>query len=75
MYCRIYLNKQTAEAHRLVFKKIEEIVQMDTGQSLRWRHLHSTAIDDLSGILQFMVDQHGGQAKGKPNILIVSLSS
>lgn len=48
---------------------------MDTGQSLRWRHLHSTAIDDLSGILQFMVDQHGGQAKGKPNILIVSLSS
>lgn len=65
MYCRIYLNRQTAAAHQLVFRKIEEIVLEDTGRPLRWRHLHSTGINEAEGVLQFTVDQHGGQAKGK----------
>ncbi|KIJ06633.1 hypothetical protein PAXINDRAFT_20171 [Paxillus involutus ATCC 200175] len=36
----------------------------DTGSPLKWRHLHAKDISDLSGILQWTGDQHGGQAKG-----------
>ncbi|KAK6969673.1 hypothetical protein R3P38DRAFT_3413297 [Favolaschia claudopus] len=44
MFCRIFLNRQTATAHELIFKKIHEIVLADTGEALRWRHLHSPTI-------------------------------
>ncbi|KAF4567096.1 hypothetical protein EYR36_010712 [Pleurotus pulmonarius] len=50
VYCRIYLNRQTASAHQLLFQKIDDIVKIDTGSSLC--------------ILQVTADQHGGQAKG-----------
>ncbi|KZP11654.1 hypothetical protein FIBSPDRAFT_913544 [Athelia psychrophila] len=56
-YCRVYLNRQNAAAHALVFAKVEEIVLEDTGQSLN-------SPDELCGILQWAGDQHGGQAKG-----------
>jgi hypothetical protein len=61
----VYLNRQTAVAHHLVFQQIEAIIKQDTGQSLKWRHLHATSADELIGILQWTGDQHGGQAKGK----------
>lgn len=64
VYCRIYVNRQTALAHQLIFQKIDDIVKEDTGENLRWRHLHSTNLTDPIGIFQFTVDQHGGQAKG-----------
>ena len=38
-YCRVYLNHQTAAAHQLAFQQIEAIVEQDTGESLKWRHL------------------------------------
>lgn len=63
-YCRVYLNRQTASAHHFIFKKIEEIVQEDTGKSLQWRHLHANHIREFTGILHWAADQHGGQAKG-----------
>lgn len=63
-YCRVYLNRQNAAAHALVFAKVEEIVLEDTGQSLKWRHIHASSPDELCGILQWAGDQHGGQAKG-----------
>lgn len=63
-YCRVYLNRQTAAAHQLIFEKIEAIIIEDTGQSLKWRHLHANSPTDLAGILQWAGDQHGGQAKG-----------
>ncbi|KAK1236202.1 hypothetical protein PQX77_000554, partial [Marasmius sp. AFHP31] len=65
-YCRVYLNRQTAEAHRLLLLKIHEIVRDDTGCELQFRHLHATRVDDVNfrGILSWTVDQHGGQAKG-----------
>lgn len=63
-YCRVFLNRQTAVAHQLVFRHIEDIVREDMGQSLQWRHLHATSLNDLHGILQWAGDQHGGQAKG-----------
>ncbi|KIK91468.1 hypothetical protein PAXRUDRAFT_34935 [Paxillus rubicundulus Ve08.2h10] len=37
---------------------------LDTGSKLTWQHLHATNLNDLTGILQWMGDQHGGQAKG-----------
>ncbi|KAJ7437910.1 hypothetical protein B0H11DRAFT_1884881 [Mycena galericulata] len=64
VYCRIYLNRQTAAAHEIIFRKIHEIVFADTGETLKWRHLHSPTIHDEVGILHFVLDQHGGQAKG-----------
>ncbi|KAF7981503.1 hypothetical protein HWV62_33057 [Athelia sp. TMB] len=63
-YCRVYLNRQSAAAHAIVFQKIEEIVMEDTGESLKWRHLHANSLDEHVGILQWAGDQHGGQAKG-----------
>lgn len=57
--------RQTAVAHRIIFEEIENIVRADTGQSLQWRHLHTNSIDETDGmILQWVADQHGGQAKG-----------
>ncbi|KAJ7122723.1 hypothetical protein C8R46DRAFT_1238174 [Mycena filopes] len=64
VYCRIYLNRQTAAAHQMIFQKIHQIVLADTGEHLQWRHLHSTTLRDEVGILHFVLDQHGGQAKG-----------
>lgn len=63
-YCRIFLTRQTAAAHELVFHEINRIVESDTGSPLKWRHLHGTDLNDLTGILQWTGDQHGGQAKG-----------
>ncbi|KAF8834027.1 hypothetical protein BDN67DRAFT_985620, partial [Paxillus ammoniavirescens] len=62
-YCRIFLTHQTAAAHELVFHEINRIVESDTSSPLKWRHLHGTDLDDLTGILQWTGDQHGGQAK------------
>ncbi|KAF8887650.1 hypothetical protein CPB84DRAFT_1849819 [Gymnopilus junonius] len=63
-YCHIYLNRQSAVAHQIIFQKIEEIVLKDTGECLQWRHLHANDISDMVGILEIAVDQHGRQAKG-----------
>ncbi|KAF7303458.1 hypothetical protein MIND_00574600 [Mycena indigotica] len=36
VYCRIYVNRQTAAAHHMIFQKIHDIVRLDTGEDLRW---------------------------------------
>lgn len=65
VFCRIYLNRQSAAAHHLIFQEIEKVVCTDTGQTLQWRHLHAKTLDDYGGcILHVALDQHGGQAKG-----------
>ncbi|KAJ7210349.1 hypothetical protein GGX14DRAFT_363314, partial [Mycena pura] len=63
-YCRIYVNRQTAAAHQIIFQKISDLVLHDTGTELRWRHIHATDVHQEVGILHFAMDQHGGQAKG-----------
>jgi len=63
-YCRVYVNRQSAAAHHIIFQRLEQIVEQDTGESLKWRHLHSRSLNDPSGVLQWTGDQHGGQAKG-----------
>ncbi|KAJ7586405.1 hypothetical protein C8J56DRAFT_1051777 [Mycena floridula] len=65
VFCRVFITRETAFSHCLVFDAIHEIVKEDTGRDLRWRHLSASSIDDFDDcILQFMADQHGGQAKG-----------
>ncbi|KAJ7764293.1 hypothetical protein B0H16DRAFT_1799720 [Mycena metata] len=65
IFCRVFLNRQSAVAHQHVFAAIEDIVFEDTGKRLRWRHLHATSLDDYDGmILEWAADQHRGQAKG-----------
>ncbi|KAJ2911744.1 hypothetical protein MD484_g8674, partial [Candolleomyces efflorescens] len=64
VFCRVYLTRQDARTHALVFRKISDIVKSDTGQELKWRHLHASKMDELIGICLVNVDQHGGQAKG-----------
>ncbi|KAF8592311.1 hypothetical protein K439DRAFT_1610695 [Ramaria rubella] len=41
VYARAFLNRQTAEAHRILFHLIDSIVLEDTGRKLQWRHIHS----------------------------------
>ncbi|KAJ7048278.1 hypothetical protein C8F01DRAFT_1285136 [Mycena amicta] len=64
--CRVYLNRQTAVAHKLVFQAFEWIVFQDTGKRVLWRHLHAASRTESPRhmILQWGTDQHRGQAKG-----------
>ncbi|KAJ3932031.1 MAG: hypothetical protein NXY57DRAFT_870509, partial [Lentinula lateritia] len=63
-YCHVFMTRQTAFAHHLVLKELNEILRVDTGRTLRWWHIHGESIDDNDGhILNWVVDQHGGQAK------------
>ncbi|PPQ84978.1 hypothetical protein CVT25_010531 [Psilocybe cyanescens] len=65
IFCRVFLNRQTAVAHQTVFALIEEIVFEDTGRTVQWRHIHASDLDETDGfILLWTGDQHGGQAKG-----------
>ncbi|KAF8157351.1 hypothetical protein K438DRAFT_1986670 [Mycena galopus ATCC 62051] len=66
IYCRIYLNRMTAQAHQRIFEEIEAIVFEDTGRRLKWHHLHATSLEDSLDcmILSWTGDQHRGQAKG-----------
>ncbi|KAF7378194.1 hypothetical protein MSAN_00244000 [Mycena sanguinolenta] len=65
IYCRIYLNRMTAQAHQRVFEEIEAIVFEDTGKRLQWHHLHATDLEDGLDcmILSWTADQHRGQEK------------
>ncbi|KAJ7201931.1 hypothetical protein C8J57DRAFT_1102564 [Mycena rebaudengoi] len=65
VYCRVFVNRQSAFAHQQIFAEIEAIIYADTGKRLRWRHLHAVSLDDHEGlILGWGADQHRGQAKG-----------
>jgi hypothetical protein len=70
-YCRVYVNRQSAAAHHLIFQNLETIIQQDTGKSLQWRHLHAKSLNDFTGILQWTGDQHGGQAKGTMSLGVI----
>ena len=55
-----------AQAHQLIFHKIDEIVQIDTRHRLKWRYIHfkGPTAADVVGIYHITVDQHGRQTKG-----------
>ncbi|KAK6981751.1 hypothetical protein R3P38DRAFT_2578154, partial [Favolaschia claudopus] len=68
IFCRVYINRQSAVAHQRVFEEIELIVKEATGKTLKWRHLHASRAEAPneygSLILSWTADQHRGQAKG-----------
>jgi hypothetical protein len=73
VFCRVFVNRQTAAAHQRIFREIEDIVRFDTGQQLRWRHLHAESPEETEGmILLWTLDQHGGQAKGSREFSFLS---
>ncbi|KAJ3817115.1 hypothetical protein F5880DRAFT_1618593 [Lentinula raphanica] len=66
VYCRAYMTHESAAAHLIFFRLLDQLVQKDTGESLRFRHLHSQSlkIEDRVGILHWAMDQGRGSAKG-----------
>lgn len=65
IFCRVLLNRQSADAHLEVFQAIDSIVYEDTGRYIRWRHLHALSLEDFEGtVLSVATDLHRGQAKG-----------
>ncbi|KAK7022633.1 hypothetical protein R3P38DRAFT_3196030 [Favolaschia claudopus] len=66
IFLRIYLNRQTALAHKLILDAVNSLVTKDTGSGIRWRHLHATSSTETpcETVLLWTADQHGGQAKG-----------
>jgi hypothetical protein len=67
IFLRIYLNRQTAAAHKLVMDAINDVVKGDTDRAIQWRHIHATSPADTPNgmVLLWTADQHGGQAKGE----------
>ena len=41
IFCRVFVNHQTAAAHQRIFREIEDIVRFDMGQRLQWHYLHA----------------------------------
>ncbi|KAJ3776398.1 hypothetical protein FB446DRAFT_818917, partial [Lentinula raphanica] len=63
--CRVYLTRQTAFAHLQAMIEINRLITVDVGSGLRWRHIHGSTVDDYNRhVLNWVVDQHRGQAKG-----------
>lgn len=58
------MNRETAEAHKMVFDELGKIVLEDVGKPMLWRHLDAENLDNFVGVLHFGGDQGGGQAKG-----------
>ncbi|KAJ7722544.1 hypothetical protein B0H14DRAFT_2642118 [Mycena olivaceomarginata] len=46
IFLRIYLNRQTALAHKMVMDTVNNIVKIDTGSAIQWRHLHANSPND-----------------------------
>ena len=64
IFCCVFVTQQTVAVHQCIFQEIKDIVELDTGKCLQWRHLHADSIDSSAGmILMMTLDQHGGQAK------------
>ncbi|KIJ51998.1 hypothetical protein M422DRAFT_243573 [Sphaerobolus stellatus SS14] len=55
---RAFTSSQSAEAHRILFQRMFEIVEADTGQQFQFRHIHGSGWDTVIG------DEHRGQALG-----------
>jgi hypothetical protein len=66
IFLRIYLNRQTALANKIVIDTVNNIVMIDMGSAIQWRHLHVNSLNDTPNdmVLLWTADQHGGQANG-----------
>lgn len=59
MIARAFTTSESAVAHHMLFRLIFLIVERDTGQSIRFRHIHGDGIDTITA------DGHCGQALGE----------
>ncbi|KAJ3718511.1 hypothetical protein C8R42DRAFT_554160, partial [Lentinula raphanica] len=64
VFCRAYMTRESAAAHLIFFRRLDDIVHKDTGHWLSFRHLHANSLQDRSGILHWAIDQGRGPAKG-----------
>jgi len=55
---RAFFTSQTSEAHLVLLRKLNEARNQDTGQSLRFRHLHGSGMEVITA------DEGKGQALG-----------
>ncbi|KIJ38133.1 hypothetical protein M422DRAFT_259286 [Sphaerobolus stellatus SS14] len=55
---RAFTTSQSAAAHQILFRRIFEIVEADTGQQVQFRHIHGAGWDTI------IADEHRGQALG-----------
>ncbi|KIJ46297.1 hypothetical protein M422DRAFT_250346 [Sphaerobolus stellatus SS14] len=55
---RAFITSQSARAHKILFQRIFDIVEGDTGQQVQFRHIHGTGWDTI------IADEHRGQALG-----------
>ncbi|KIJ22472.1 hypothetical protein M422DRAFT_277086 [Sphaerobolus stellatus SS14] len=56
---RVFISSQSAEAHRIMFEKIFELVHEDTGHHVQFKYIHGNDIETV------VADAHKGQAMGK----------
>lgn len=61
---RAFIDRLSAEAHFEVFKEIFGIAVADTSQEVRFRHIHSSNLQEHVGIEVIGADEHKGQALG-----------
>ncbi|KAF8576790.1 hypothetical protein K439DRAFT_1622602 [Ramaria rubella] len=54
----VFTTSQSAKAHRILFNSVFAIVYEDTGETVKFQHLHGVGFDT------FMADGHLGQALG-----------
>ncbi|KAJ3722643.1 hypothetical protein C8R42DRAFT_580560 [Lentinula raphanica] len=66
VYCRAFMTRESAAAHLVFFRMLDELlaVKFYTGETLKFRHLHSKSLSSYSGILHWAIDQGRGAAKG-----------
>lgn len=61
---RAFVTSECAEAHVALFREIVAIVKEDTGEDLKFWHIHD------EGIQVMTMDEHKGQALGKHFVTI-----
>ena len=66
---RAFTTSQSAHAHLILFRRIFEIAQADTGQPVRFHYIHGT------GFRTFIADSHRGQALGTLLLCILAVQN
>ena len=62
MFARVFIDSQSSEAHKILFRTIFSITERDTGKPFHIRHIRGDGLDTIAA------DGHRGQAIGTVNI-------
>jgi hypothetical protein len=55
---RMFITSQSATAHLKMFEVLHQIVEKDTGETIKFRHIHGTGMESITA------DAHKGEALG-----------